>query len=191
MKASFLVLPAAILLVLAISTMGGQAAWTGDATSGTEVVHLNQLESLKVLVRNNGTAPIEVTLITFTIRWSGSAVPYEVFSGSAMVEADESREFASEPQRMPDDVEDEYHYTITVKAVDAEGQAQERKFVGTLTAKPLSLSILGLPEAVLVPGVLCLLAVLTTLLFFRPRRSTRFPYLRAEPRLSFHRSRRT
>ncbi len=192
MRALRTLLALAILGIMALSATGSaDAAWSGYAESITEVVHPNFLERLEVEVHNNGTASMEVTSITYSIRWSGSTVLYEVFSGSTVVEAGGSQEFVSPAVRMPDEVLGEYRYTIAVTAIGADGQAQERKFTGTISVQPFSLSFLGIPEAVLVPSALGLTAVLSTLAFFKIERTAKWPFLRAEPRLSFHRSRRT
>jgi hypothetical protein len=192
MRAVRTLLVLSVLAVIASSTMGSvDAAWSGDAVSGTEDVYPNFLERLRVVVHNNGTVPMEVTSITYSIRWSGSTVLYNVFSGSAMVEAGGSKEFVSPAVRMPDEVAGEYRYTIAVKAVGADGQVQERKFTGTISVIPFSLSFFGIPEAVFVPSALALFAVISTLIFFRLERTSKWPFLRTEPRFKFHRSRRT
>jgi hypothetical protein len=182
----------AIIGAMVLSVTGTTVAtWSGDAGSSPEIVHSNFLERLKVEVHNNGTAAMEVRSITYSIMWSGSTVLYEVFTGSAMVEAGGAQEFVGQAVRMPDEVEGDYRYTIAVLAVGADGQAQERKFTGTISLQPFSLSFMGIPEAILVPSALGLFAVLSTLAFFMIKRTATWPFLRSEPRLSFHRSRRT
>lgn len=192
MRSAGTLLTLAVLTIMTFSAMGAaEAAWSGDAVSTTDVVHPNFMERLRVEVHNNGTAPMEVASVTFSIRWSGSTVLYEVFSGSAIVEASGSKEFVSPAVRMPDEVTGDYRYTIAVKAIGGDGQVQERKFTGTIAVQPFSLSFLGIPEAVFVPSALGLFAVLSTMVFFKFERTASWPFLRAEARLKFHRSRRT
>ncbi|OPY27355.1 MAG: hypothetical protein A4E31_01191 [Methanomassiliicoccales archaeon PtaU1.Bin030] len=192
MRSAGTLLTLAVLTVMILSAVGtAAAAWSGDAISNTEAVHPNFMERLRVEVHNNGTAPIQVTSVTYSVKWSGSTVLYDVFSGSATVAAGGSREFVSPAIRMPDEVPGEYRYTIAVKAVGGDGQVQERRFTGTIAVQPFSLSFLGIPEAVLVPAALGIFAVVSTLTFFKFERAASWPFLRAEPRLKFHRSRRT
>jgi hypothetical protein len=192
MRSAGTLLTLAALTVMTIFAVGAPvAAWSGDAISNTEVVHPNFMERLRVEVHNNGTAPMEVTSITYSIRWSGSTVLYDVFSGSATVEAGGSKEFVSPAVRMPDEMTGDYRYTIAVKAIGGDGQVQERKSAGTIAMQPFSLSFLGMPEAVFVPAALSIFAVLSTLIFFKFERTESWPFLRAEPRMKFHRSRRT
>lgn len=176
----------AIVLSLGLSTVG--ADWSVDVDFTTDV-HVNFNEYIHVTVRNNGTTDLTVRSIGLTINWPGMPTYYEVFTGSEVIPAGETKEFVSEQIRMPDEAEGTYPCFVTIRAAATDGVLLEKQFFGTMDATRFSISAFGIPEEVFVPALVTTVPVLVTLFIFRLERSPDWPYLQAVPRFG-HRNRR-
>lgn len=179
---------AALMIVLSLGLGTASADWSADAEFSGEV-HVNFNEYLRVTVENTGSRDMTVQLVALLISWPGTPTWYEVFSGSEVVHAGETREFVSEQTRMPDEAEGTYPYTVYISAVGADGQAAQKQFYGTVEATRFTISAFGIPEEVFVPAMVTIVPILVTLLIFRLERSPKWPFVQAVPRLG-HRSRR-
>lgn len=177
----------AIVLSLALGT--ASADWSAEVDF-TEDVHVNFNEYIHVTIKNTGARDMTVRSIALTISWPGMPTLYEVFTGSELVPAGETREFVSDQTRMPDESEGTYPCTVTIVAAGADGQAVQKQFYGTMDASRFSVSAFGIPEEVFVPAVVTIVPILVTLLIFRLERSSKWPFVQAVPRFG-HRSRRT
>jgi hypothetical protein len=191
MTASRLIsLPLLLIIILAALPVAS-GEWTGSADVGTATVHINFTERLTVTVTNTGPSSIEVVSIAVTIDWESMPTLYKVFEGSAILPPGGTREFVSPSTRMPNVALGTYHCFTGVVAKGADGLAVEHRYSDVITADRFSLSVLGMPEHILVPLILTALSSLVTLLLFRLERTDRWPFLTAVPRWGGQRSRRS
>ncbi len=176
----------AVLLTLGMST--ASADWSVGVDFTTEV-HVNFNEHIHVTVRNTDPRDLTVRSIGITINWPGTPTYYEVFTGSVVIPAGETKEFVSEQIRMPDESEGTYPCFVTIRAASTDGVLLEKQFFGTMDATRFTISAFGIPEDIFVPAVVTLVPVLMTLLLFRLKRSPEWPFVQAVPRFD-HPSRR-
>gem|GEM_PF-1123013 len=179
---------AALIIMLSLGLGTASADWSAEAEFSGEV-HVNFNEYLRVTIENTGTTDMSVQLVALLISWPGMQTWYEVYSGSEVVHAGETREFVSPQTRMPDEVEGTYPYTIYVNAAGADGQAVQKQFYGTVKASKFTVSAFGIPEEIFVPAMVTLVPIMVTLIIFRLERSPKWPFVQAVPRFG-HRSRR-
>lgn len=183
------IVPVAVLALLLLSV--GAAAGQGEGVQAeltTERVLTNFLDEFTVRVENHGPGPITVTQVSVTITWAGWAPTlYQVFSGTAVIEAGEAREFRGPPTRMPNTPSGDYSCFVSVTA-DRGGGPVESRFPGTIEAGEFNVSILGVPEEFLVPIGFAAMMIGITLVSFRWERRKGWPPFRAVPRHQFRRT---
>jgi hypothetical protein len=177
----------AILLSLSLGT--ASADWSVDVDFTTEV-HVNFNEHIQVTVKNTGSGDLTVRSVALTINWPGLAAYYEVFTGSEVIHAGETKEFVSQQQRMPDESVGTFPCFVTMRAAGTDGVLLEKQFFGTVDATKYSVSAFGIPEEVFVPAMVTIVPMTITLLIFRLKRSSEWPFVQAVPRFG-QRSRRT
>ena len=179
---------AVLATALTLGMTTASADWSAEVDF-TNDVHVNFNEYLRVTIENTGARDMTVRSIALTISWPGMPTYYEVFTGSEVVPAGESREFVSEQTRMPEESEGTYPCYVTIVAAGGDGQPVQKQFFGTVDATRFTISALGIPEGVFVPALVTVVPIIVSLLIFRLERSPKWPFLQAVPRFG-QRSRR-